>query len=399
MAIPDKITTNPEVYAGKWSAKGYDNDGSSPFWFENDSRLSGPNYYSEKNLKTFTNTAWMDAKDTAQGRMGKWYTLDLSRKYNTTSKLKQFHLLTFVFRNTKNANIGRLITSSLPEQLAYKIGGKWEKPIKLTGGSLINAVVQNVTGGKFSTTFAVDTTQVWMGTEPLEMVFKIPIFDDSGTNSGINYQEALDCFSEAILPELNSAGSYSNIPGPNILDILGGTMGDKNVWLQNQTKNVFDTFSDFIGDNKARRWDRITVQVGGILLMDWCIIKDIKVTFPNTKAMVLHDWTHIQSDLRSGQLHPLLAQIEVTVATAKGITRSNFKRMLQLQEDKVEKKTSDELACSTGVQVKTPAEKARDELSTVWSGVSSSNAELSAIGTGLSGIKSLIDTGRSTLGL
>lgn len=398
MAIPDKITTNPEVYAGKWSAKGYEQSENGSFWFDSYNNLSGPNYYSSKNLSQFTNANWIDEKDHSKGKIGKWYTLDLSRKYNTTSSLKQFHLLTFVFRSSKRPNIGRLITASLPEQLAYKIGGKWEAPIKLTGNSTVTALIQTATDNRLSTSFAVDTTQVWMGTEPLEMVFKIPVFDDSGTSSGINYQEALACFGEAILPELNSAGAYSSVPGPNMLDVLGGKQGDKRYWLQNFAEKARDAaskgLSEVFGDELERVWDRITVQVGGLLLMDWCIIKNVKVTFPNTKAMVLHDWSKIESDQRKGQLQPLLAQIEVTVTTAKGITRSNFKNMLQLQEDVIAKdKTTEEIGQELGQAASQGAAMQ------AWSDFkerfhSGSNFEFSP-----SGIKSLVDSGRNVFGV
>ena len=83
-------------------------------------------------------------------------------------------------------------------------------------------------------------------------------------------------------------------------------------------------------DYKGKDLDRITVQIGGILLIDWAIITDIAVTYPNTKHQILHDWTQVKTSNRKVELLPQIAQLDIQIETVAGLTRTAFQNMLDL---------------------------------------------------------------------
>lgn len=315
----------PQVYAGIGSGS---NNVTSKIGDK--SVLSGPNW-----IPKLTD----NLSDTTK----RWYCLDLLGKYHTESKLKQFHGLTFYFRNTRTGN-GAIITSMLPESLVYSIGGNYSNPIKLVGSEFVQTVANQFTNGNVSTTFNIDTALAWQSPKRMELVFRIPVFDDSATGTNINYQEAIDLFGEAILPEVSANGTYESVPGPNLFTTLtyrarNGKHTRASEFINNAKNLLSDKIKWAVGGEETL-WDRISVQVGGLLLLDWCIIKDLKVTFPNTKAMVLHNYTGMHTDQVDDNgnetykihLQPLQAELEVTVATVMGITRATFKDMLYQTE-------------------------------------------------------------------
>lgn len=330
-----KIT--PEVYAGFGTSvsdvtMSMINDG------ELAKVVSGPNW-----LPTLTgNLGARDDNGKLKRKNGhSWYCLDLLGKYHRNSNLKQFHALTFYFRDT-NSGEGAVIASMLPESFTYTIGGKYGTPVKFGQSEMVSAFFQELSNGNLSLQYGVDTAQIWNSTKQMDIVFRIPVFDDSGTGTHINYQEAIDLFGEAILPEIGADGQYESTPGPSIITALeyrashGKHTRASSFFKDITTATAFGTLATVGGTQK--HWDRISVQVGGMLLMDWCIIKDLKVTFPNTKAMVLHNYrTPKGASMHNGydyyaHLQPLQAELEVTVSTVMGITRMTFKDMLYLTE-------------------------------------------------------------------
>ena len=358
MAVAVKV---PEVYAGFGA-----NDGllrnNEILSFDNKEILTGPNWFYTLTGNAGGTTTQTSSDGATLGRGGRytWYCLDLLNKYHTSSPLKQFHALTFYFRDSNKPTNGAIITSMLPETFTYSIGGNYTSPISLSGGELSNTIANLLTEGSKSLAFSADTSVIWQSPKRMEIVFKIPVFDDSGTGTHRNYQEAIELFSEAILPEVGEDGLYNSIPGPNLFRVLAhrATEGSKT--------KAAATFSEMASRTKGQAikhlygragiWDRICVQIGGMLLLDWCVIKDLKVTFPNTKAQVLHDFrkrgtmgvfsvddtmclmTDNAPDPSNVSLHggynykvhlqPIQAELEVTVSTVMGITRATFKDML-----------------------------------------------------------------------
>ena len=385
MADPTSLSRlAPEVYAGFGaSLRGKEIAAAD---LNNKQILSGPNWFytltgnAGGNGTTGSTYYKQDENHVYQmGRFGdkktNWYCLDLVGKYNNTSGLKQFHALTFYFRNSRDASKGAIITSNLPESFTYKIGGNYSNPIQLGGGEFANAIAQSFTSNTKGLSFGVDTSLIWQSPQRMDIVFKIPVFDDSGSGTNVNYQEAIELFSEAILPQIGPDGLYRSVPGPNIIQALkyratdesGGvhtkgsqTVADAVDRSQYRTVTVVDDAGNPVIDKKTGKpqtrieptmlnrlingegqlWDRICIQVGSLLLLDWCIIKDLKVTFPNTKAQVLHDFrdrSSVNSSLQKGtrykaHLQPIQAELEVTVSTVMGMTRAVFRDMLYQNE-------------------------------------------------------------------
>lgn len=345
----------PEVYAG-FGTSSEDGTMSMINAGEIKNVLSGPNY-----LPTLTGNlgARQGIKDTSKGALnrngnigseanGTWYCLDLLGKYHRNSNLKQYHALTFYLRST-NTGEGAIVASMLPESFTYSIGGKYGNPVNFGKSELVSAFFQEMSNGNLSLKFGVNTAQVWENTQPMDIVFRIPVFDDSGTKTHVNYQEAIDLLSEAILPSIGADGQYESTPGPSIITALewNATNGKhtraSSFMRALQSRGAKKIQANLGGEQK--HWDRISVQVGGMLLLDWCIIKNLKVTFPNTKAMVLHNYrTKGGTSMHDGynyyaHLQPLQAELEVTVSTVMGITRLTFKDMLYLTESHKDEQT------------------------------------------------------------
>ena len=151
------------------------------------------------------------------------------------------------------------------------------------------------------------------------------------------------------MPEVGEDGLYNSVPGPNIFRVLShrATEGSKTKAASTFSYAVSHTEASAVKHlyGRSSLWDRICVQVGGLLLLDWCIIKDLKVTFPNTKAQVLHDFrqrnantkkasnTSLENGTRfKAHLQPIQAELEVTVSTVMGMTRATFRDMLYQNE-------------------------------------------------------------------
>lgn len=337
MAIPTDIaysgsgsgSSNTYTITNNWTSN--TNQYSGPDWIEN---ITG-------NLKR---------------KNSNWFALDLCGKYNKDSRLKKYHLLTFYFRHEnqgtnklenelKDCTDGKIITCALPESFSYSFGSDWGKPFNFGEAGLLSGTVAQFSQGAQSLSFAINTALTWQNAKTMALVFKIPVFDDVGTGTRVNYQEALELFGQAALPKLDKNGMYESIPGPSIINEinLGGAIARGNQantaargtkttnWVANQMGKAVEK-----GLNGANTlWDRISVQVGGLLLLDYCVIKDVKVNFPNTRAMIMHNYSNTtKNDSLKIHLQPQICELEVTVETAIGMTRDMFTNMLQLREYK-----------------------------------------------------------------
>lgn len=313
-----------------------------------DDRLSGPQYLS-----------------TIKPKNGRKYCLDLSGKYNKDSQLKQYHCATFVFRNVSDASQkqdeGAILTMALPNKVKYSFGGRWQNQFSaLNSGAeaMVGGLAGAISGGAFNGSFDIATATTWVGTQELSMILSFPVFDDVADGSGINLQEALALLAEASLPDSTELGMYTKLPGPTMWQSISNknqedkkAVGKETVdaareqisdWASRVAQNMLPTHRT--GDIAPNPWQRITLQLGGILLIDWCIIRKVSVEFPNTKHQVLHSWENVGDDPRQRHLQPLLANVEIEISTVQGLTVSKFLNMLQLSEGdkrKLDQSTTD----------------------------------------------------------
>lgn len=263
----------------------------------------------------------------------KFFNLDLCNKYNSSSDLKQFHTVTFYFRNTAGKKDPVFIRAQLPDKVSYAIGGVWQAPVTVGGGKGLVSAILSATGTSSST--AIDNTKIWSSPKPLAIKLSLPVFDDVEDESNINFQEALEVFGRATLPEISDASLYSTTPGPAYFMALANRQDGKNIKgagtadyltkLVGREVNKTKIGQSILG-NAEKDLDRITIQIGGMLLIDWAIITDFSVTYPNTKNQILHKWNGV----RKTQLLPQLAQLDVQIETVTGMTQTAYKNMLNL---------------------------------------------------------------------
>jgi hypothetical protein len=259
-----------------------------------------------------------------------YYCLDLSEKYHNKSPLKPFHLVTFYFQNSFNKKGIKpvIIRAQLPKQISYSVGGEWGAPISLGQGGMLKGIIEVARGQTIDTTF--DTTKIWMNPKPLTIQLDMPIFDDTEDKTDINFQEALQVFGRATLPEMTKIGMFKSTPGPSFGTALANRQDnaefDKN--HDGISKTIKATNKLLGGDDKDL--DRITVQIGGMLLVDWVAITNFTVTYPNTKQQLLHSWVKSNSGFRKNQLLPQTAMLSVTIETVTGLTRTSYDNMLNL---------------------------------------------------------------------
>lgn len=250
--------------------------------------------------------------------------------------LRQFHQTRIFVENyghmlhhTKNEQTSStyIISANLPESFSYGVGSKWSAPLSDFGGSTFNALMQ--LGGSAARQMGFDIKDasgihraahllIWGGSEPLEFSITIPVIDDNyGTKTkddiSTNLVEALEFLGCLCLPGgTNAAGFYTPPPSPLQANIK---------FTSNTTLSLNTNFA------------RVMVQIGGILLIDRCILKGIKVDYPNTKTLIKHTYPQSISPGNTGTsyLTPLLAKVTINFSTVEAMTSELYSKMLWLK--------------------------------------------------------------------
>lgn len=229
--------------------------------------------------------------------------------------------------NSKQAAKTYIISANLPQSISYGVGSTWEAPLKAFGGSTFNALMQfgsqylkdkGILDNGASGIHRATSLLIWNGSKPLEMQLKIPVIDDNyGTKTtsdiSTNLAEALEFLGCLCLPNgMNDIDFY--IPPPSPLSA--------SIQLTSNFKLDLHT-----------NYARIMVQLGGVLLIDRCIIKSIDVNYPNTKTQIKH--TYPQSiapgDTGMSYLTPLLAEVTIHLTTVEAMTSDLYSKMLWLK--------------------------------------------------------------------
>lgn len=224
----------------------------------------------------------------------------------------------------QNQNSGTfMITANLPKSISYNLQSEWSTPLNIMQNEYLNMAAQFVSpkiglGDKVPSMFNRATTvQVWKGTNPLELTLKIPVIDDGVTDSRTNLVEALEFLGSLVLPGQGSKlGFLSPPPSPVSLSVK---------YSEKDNPVVFSNVS----------YGRITVLLGGILLLDNMIMKRIEVNYPNTANMIRHNYVKVPGAVGSGvgqqYLTPLLAEVTIVIQTVEAITKQAYSKMLWLK--------------------------------------------------------------------
>ena len=227
--------------------------------------------------------------------------------------------------HTNNFADSTMIICNLPEKIAYSLNSKWEAPLDFgdattnlllqMGGSLVDG--KNLPSG----TLRVSSLKIWTKTDPLTLQLTIPVLDDSHNSSGTNLVEALEILGSLCLPRYESSlGFFTPPPNP-----LNYSIKYTQFWDKTNPEVPFSFKNNYA---------RIVLQLGGVLLVDHCVIEKVEINYPNTKAQIMHDYSNTAaSDEHWGRtknkfLHPLLAEIRLTISTVEGLTSEAYSRML-----------------------------------------------------------------------
>lgn len=217
-----------------------------------------------------------------------------------------------------------VLTSNLPETISYSLGSNWDAPLAGTFNSATTNLIMQMAGKKLglgaSGVPRASTLRIWSGSKPLSLDLSIPVIDDGANNSSTNLMEALEVIGALSLPMTGGEKSSFYVPPPSPL----------NLHIKYATD--YSGGTDSINLNNGAT-GRILVQLGGILLVDYCVIESFSVNYPSTKTMIMHDYTLAGDALNYGVtnkrfLHPLLATINIKVSTVEAITAGTYAKML-----------------------------------------------------------------------
>lgn len=248
-----------------------------------------------------------------------------------------------LYHHTK-ANSGgtALITSNLPEQISYSIGSVWSTPLSFGSGAT-NLIMQM--GGKAidadltSGVSRATTMRIWDGAKPLSLSLKIPVIDDGKDGSNTNLVEALEFLGSLALPRRGANSLYVPPPSPLNANIHYMTDFDNDTGKPTGRKTM----------NLHTTYGRIILQLGGILMVDNCILEGFDVHYPNTKTMIRHDYTSVNETFgKTGAeyLHPLLAEVTLKIGTIEAMTDDFYSKMLWAKSNKM---GTGEMDLSTGM--------------------------------------------------
>lgn len=256
-----------------------------------------------------------------------------------------------------------LISANLPELVNYRIGSDWTNPLSGLGGPLLSTLSGLLKSGLSETTAAnaiptslynrFQTVQMWSGTKPLTMSITIPVIDDSHSattlkqstaSSHANFAEALEFLGSLCLPNTveRSTPNKSNnlsadhfgfyVPPPSPLKIKAYWNGTQEQTDENGTKKQVWAAKGPL-DLKNANYARIMIQLGGMLLIDNCIITGIAVQYNNTKSLIRHYYNTSEHDKKHelDYLTPMLAEVTITFSTMEALTAHDYSKMLWLK--------------------------------------------------------------------
>ena len=246
-------------------------------------------------------------------------------------KFRHFHQMRLyidsgvTYHHTNSFQGKTIICCNLPEQIQYSLNSKWEAPLQF-GDATFNLLMQmagkELPGGAApSGTLRASTFRIWTNTEPLTLNLTIPVIDDGVNVSGTNLVEALEILGALALPAYNQGGKYGfYVPPPSPLDV---NIKYTRMSLDKNNRDS-DTFT-----MATQNHSRIMLQLGGVLLVDNCIIESVSVQYPNTKAQIKHKYNMENFGMTGHEyLHPLLAIVNLRISTVEALTADTYAKML-----------------------------------------------------------------------
>ena len=289
--------------------------------------------------------------------------LDLSGgKFGTGTSsdnaLRKFHQVTMYFhpyitQSEKKDDQGRAIdggkstrytiTSNLPDNLQYKVGGQWSKPLDWTADATVDLLLRTASNEHRSLRTMASTGLMWTAPDPLEITFTIHAFDDTSSESHINIQECLQILGNYTLPK-EGQSIYLDVPAGIDLGLEVKTSKKTYNTGKNVTKNK--VFRNEGNDKSPTTYSKnLDILIGGMLFLQRVSIKNFTVNYTNTKNMLLHYWGSGNGHVTGQRLLPMTADITITLTTVRGLSCINYGKMLMLgtsENDSIINQTADE---------------------------------------------------------
>lgn len=297
--------------------------------------------------------------------------------------LRQFHQTRIYVRDFNrmyhHAKIGNgltsdrnlhIISANLPESVSYRIGSTWQAPLAFGNDASFNLAMQTIgsqindgiRGGDRPTLSGVNrvsSLKVWAGSTPLQMSLQIPVIDDGyqvedkRTGLYTNLAEALEFLGSLCLPSgIGDYGFYIPPPSPLDFSIEASNLSSDAQKLGLANNEYVKAGLDFLSKDWHLQTEmgHISVQLGGMLLIEDVIIESVQVTYPNTKGLIRHSYGRSIAPGSSGTdyLTPLLAVVTINLSTIENMTADNYSKMLWIKKDQ----SSGELGL-TGSEVNT----------------------------------------------
>ncbi len=266
-------------------------------------------------------------------------------------QMRRWHQMTLYIQGApiyNGTDIGNyIISSNLPETVSYTLQSTYDNPLSsFKGTGLANLAAQSVSGGQGSGALRASTIKLWNGSNPMQLKLSIPVLDDGWSENNANgngfstdFVESLEILGSFCLPRFSkkeenganglqkaiSSFSYQAPPNPLAVSI---SYTDEN------GKPVSSTIASGRG--------KIMCQLGGILLVDNCILTSMSVEYPNTKAMIKHNYTNgkinkSENNTNIGTVNyltPMIAKLNLTLEVPVALTAEDYSDMLWLKQQK-----------------------------------------------------------------
>ena len=232
-----------------------------------------------------------------------------------------------------------LLTANLPDSFSYSVGSTWEQPLNdlFPASAKLNLLTQ-VLGAStplgdwtdiYSANNRLTTIQAWKNSNELSINITVPVVDDShyctctDRKAVTNFTEALEFLSCLCLPQLPDKAHGFYVPPPSPL--RGNIIWSNAKEEADEQGNITKTEEKKWSFNPT--YGRITLQLGGMFILDNCILKKVTVQYNNTKALI-RKLDHSTGKIR---LVPLYATVTMEFGTIQAIDANNFSKMIWVE--------------------------------------------------------------------
>lgn len=268
-------------------------------------------------------------------------------------QMRRWHQMTLYIQGNPMYNgndvSNYIISSNLPESVSYTLQSTYDNPFSsFKGKGLANLAAQAISNGQGSGALRASTIKLWNGSNPMQLKLSIPVLDDGWSENGngngfsTDFVEALEVLGSFCLPRFGkkqegdtntlqkaiSAFSYQAPPNPLAVSVKYKSKDAEGKYTKDEETSLTN--------NRGK----IMCQLGGILLVDNCVLTSMGIEYPNTKAMIKHEYKN--GKINNGDkentsigtvsyLTPMIAKLNLTLEVPIALTAEDYSDMLWLK--------------------------------------------------------------------